>query len=319
MDKPAEADREEELLEEVDCPLCGSAEKEQLFATRDRLHDLEGVFTLMRCQRCGLLYLSPRPTRQAIGRYYPDDYFPYAQRSFPPLLAALVRRWGGAERRVRAVMRFVPRGRLLDIGCGAGDFLEALLRHEDWEAQGGELNRSLATATARRLGIEVFGGELTDADLPEGYFDVVTLWNVLEHLFDPLPTLRRIHGLLRPGGLLALSVPNTEGIDARLFGPFWVELDSPRHLALFSPRNLDRALCETGFHPLAQECFYGTYTGHALSLRFLMEERWGKGASRWAQRWVVNNLALRLLMAPCCYAINHLRRGSLLAMYATRE
>jgi SAM-dependent methyltransferase len=134
--------------------------------------------------------------------------------------------------------------RLLDIGCGDGAFLLAA-RAEGWSVAGTEMN----PAPARAAGIELVGESLEDARA-RAPFDCITLWHTLEHMRDPQATLQSLAGMLAPGGLLLIAVPDAEGFQARLFGPSWFHLDVPRHLYHFGSRSLKALLKQSGFAPV---------------------------------------------------------------------
>jgi SAM-dependent methyltransferase len=145
-------------------------------------------------------------------------------------------------------------GRLLDVGCSAGFFLACALA-AGWEAQGVELSDD-AAELARRRGLDVVTGTIELAELAPRSFDVVTMWDVLEHVEDPLATLRQAAELLGDGGLLFVSTPNVDGLFprfsyrlARLAGR-WPHPEPPRHLFQFSKATLGRFLREAGFETI---------------------------------------------------------------------
>jgi len=129
-----------------------------------------------------------------------------------------------------------PPGRLLDVGCGQGA-LAAEFIARGWSAAGVEPSDAAARA-ARRAGLEMHGGTLADAPFAQGSFDAITFNHSLEHVPDPLGDLRRAAALVRPGGTVAVSVPNFGGWQRRLFGSRWFQLDLPRHLNHFDRRSL---------------------------------------------------------------------------------
>jgi SAM-dependent methyltransferase len=138
-------------------------------------------------------------------------------------------------------------GRLLDVGCGFGSFV-GLMRGRGWDAEGVDPSPA-AVAAAREAGLPVRLGTLEDLDAPDGAYDAVTLFYVLEHLPEPMKALKKINGLLKPGGTLLLRVPHTTPI-VRLLSPFGAGAalyDPPFHLYDFSPRVLARMLAEAGF------------------------------------------------------------------------
>jgi SAM-dependent methyltransferase len=136
-------------------------------------------------------------------------------------------------------------GRLLDFGCGSGAFLQ-LMRQQGWTVQGVD-SADAAVEHLKLLGIPAFQGSLPHPELPRESFDVVTMWSSLEHVHDPLETLRAAADLLVPGGQLHLVVPNFESWSARNFGEAWFGLDLPRHLTHFTSDTLGIMTRKAGF------------------------------------------------------------------------
>ncbi len=193
-----------------------------------------------------------------MARYYAPEY--YGSRH--PFLAA---RMMGLRARKLPPCR--PGARLLDIGCGRGDFLLAC-RQRGWTVTGVEQSQSPAMAAAVASGIDVYGPEELDR-LPTGGFDVVTLWHVLEHLADPRATLATVRRLLRPNGAVLIEVPNFGSWQARLGGPVWFHLDVPRHLYQFDQASLHDLLRRCGFACDRWETFSLEYDAFGLAQTLL--------------------------------------------------
>jgi SAM-dependent methyltransferase len=138
--------------------------------------------------------------------------------------------------------------RLLDIGCGAGNLLQAA-RKNGWNAQGLDVSAG-AVKHVRDLGFEVFEGELQNASFPSQHFDVVTAAELLEHLVDPRPLLQEVARILRPGGLFWTTTPHARGLSGRVLGLKWRCVWPPEHLQLFSIRGLTKLLRDAGFRQL---------------------------------------------------------------------
>lgn len=262
------------MLERVTCDLCGSTDASRFLEVEDLYYGLPGSFTLQRCDACGLVFLSPRPTRDAIHQYYPDDYSNYDHRAVedePFFLMRWMRRAKLVQRR-----RFIERlwkgrpGRLLDVGCSTGLFLAEMKRH-GWRVTGVEPSSLSADYARRRFELEVFDGGLLDVPLKPDSVDVITFWDVLEHTHSPSAQLQRASSLLRTGGALVVSVPNWNSLDRRLFGQFWQGLDPPRHLYVFDEGTLTAYLKGAGFAVERSTCFMPGYFSFAMSV-----ERWLK-------------------------------------------
>lgn len=302
------------LSDSVSCNLCGHPEQQIVLRGPDRMHRLPGRFTLVRCTRCGLIYQSPRVAPDAIGQLYPATYEPFqssvADQGYIPRdiarTAALVNdlRPGG--------------GTLLDVGCGAGDFLVTMRRlFPAWRLRGVEPNPAAAARAAER-GLAVLTGSLEDVPPGSSQPDVVTLWNVLEHLADPLAFLREIERRLAPGGALCLAVPVNDSWEARLFGPYWVGWELPRHLYAFDRQSVTRLLQAAGFTVIRQECVSGTYHGLVRSLMLALEDRIRSyGALRISER-VLLSRPLRAVFKPYTLLAERARRGTVLTLAARR-
>ena len=247
------------------CPLCGEVEAAPEIEARAA--ETGAIYRVMRCRSCELLYTRPVPTAEELESLYGSGY--YVQNE-SKRLSDLPRRL--FERSVlrwrRRVLGRARPGRILDFGCGNGRFLEELLAR-GWDVCGVELSATAADLAERR-GVPVLRGPLEDASLPEGSFDVVTLWHSLEHLAEPVATLRRLRRLLRADGTLVVEVPNSASPAFRLLGADWEALDLPRHLQHFTPETAERLLDAAGFRPVRRRDVHHwdfTFTFYSLMNR----------------------------------------------------
>ena len=212
-------------------------------------------YAVVRCLGCGLAYLRPRPTPEAAGRCYPESYSGSDRSGVIETLEAAYRRRRHGEV-VRWLARRRPlRGRLLDVGCGAGDLLVAL-RADGWRVRGVE-PQTLGAARARgEHGLDVLTGRFEDVRLLEGSFDAIVFSGVFEHLHDPVAALRRGRALLAPGGLVAvLFLPMLDSPEARLLGPRWMALDLPRHLTHFEEATFTEMATKAGLGVVGREAY----------------------------------------------------------------
>lgn len=214
------------------------------FAARDPVTG--DAFAVAECAACGLSVTTPRPSAEALRRYYPAAYHraPGTNRFLSAVEWAQRRVYAGRARAVERLAGGAP-GRVLDVGCGPGALLSAF-RRRGWQVHGTELDDEAAEA-ARASGIDVHAGPLERAPWPAGGFDAVVIWHALEHFPEPATPLAQAHRLLRPGGALMVGVPNAGSPEARLAKGAWFHLDVPRHLTHFTPAALRRVLAEAGF------------------------------------------------------------------------
>ena len=145
------------------------------------------------------------------------------------------------------------------------------------------------------------------------------MWDTLEHLHDPRRTLLETHRILKSEGHLLLRGPAFNSLDARLFGPFWVGLDSPRHLIVFSQETLERLLTDTGFSIERLWCLSGSHASFVLSLRFLLEsQNQAAGLKHWLVRFMVS-FPGRALSAPYFFLVDKLRLGPEITILARKR
>jgi len=264
----------------------------------DRAGHLPGLFTMVRCSGCGLVFQNPRPRSDQISGLYPANYGPHhdlrSPDDLPPMVrwsrkierAAASRYYGeilgvGGDRgdgghswlwvRVAMVLQLVvlppipsssrERPRLLDIGCGTGRFLRRM-RSEGWDVEGVEQDHRAAERARDVVGVPVVDAAFGPGMYARGSFDLVTMWNVLEHLPGPLESLREIARLLKPGGWLVVQVPNLNSTEVRLTREMASQLDLPRHFYHFEERTLSAMVSTAGFrlvrvvYPIEPTSFY---------------------------------------------------------------
>ena len=239
-------------LEHVACNLCGRDEAQTVYEARyadDAARDLTRVYRasgdellvdrLVRCAGCGLEYVSPRPAGDLIVDAYSDG-------DDPAYVSQAPARERTFERMLVHIERLHPgRGRLLDVGTAAGAFLAAA-RRRGWDVEGCEPNRWLAEWGSRHYGLAIRQGQIFDQNFPPESFDVVTLWDVIEHTPDPAHVVRHLETLLKPGGTLIVNYPDRGSWIARLMGRRWPFLSSV-HLYYFTRTTIARLLERHGF------------------------------------------------------------------------
>lgn len=310
----------EPVFEFAPCSFCGSDATQPLFEGPDRLLGLPGRFRVVRCARCGLLRQEPRPSRETIGFYYPPEYEPYsvAIDEEPSRWRRFDRRYGMHKRR-RAIERFCAGGRLLDVGCATGNFLHEMACTGHWQVEGVESNTEAACYGQQHLGLTIHIGDLTVTELPPATYDVITAWNVFEHLHEPMRSLHALARLLKPGGWFVFSIPNLRSWEYQLLGKYWMGWELPRHLYYPSPELMTTMLGLVGLRVRDWRCLAGAYPSFLLSLRFWLEGVAGRTPLTRSLLMLSSALPTRLLTAPLFALIAHMNRASLITGFAQRE
>jgi SAM-dependent methyltransferase len=275
---PSPASSATPVLETVPCNLCGSTDLETVYDARadlERDRDLAEKFRasgdelltlpLVRCRRCALLFVNPRYRASDMLNGYAAGADPV----YVSQMDARVRTFAGT---VGEITRLRPaRGRILDIGTAAGAFLKAA-SDAGWDATGIEPNAWLAAWGRERYGVNILVGSIDDVALPQHQYDVVTLWDVIEHTSDPMHVLGRVHDLLVPGGLLIVNYPDIGSWIGRAMGRKWPFLSSV-HLYYFTRPTIRTALDKAGFDTLEIRPHY-----QRLKLGYIVER--GRVVSR---------------------------------------
>lgn len=240
------------------CLVCGSESATRLFQASDRLyHTTTREFSVVRCGGCGLVRLDPQPSPEELRRYYPENYWFAPDESAASRLEEAYRRLVLRDhvRFVTQALANIPQGApLLDIGCGGGLFL-GMMRERGFRVAGLDFSSEAAAIAWRRQQVPVVCGMLDRTPLRAGAFGGVTMFHVLEHLYDPRTYLLASHDLLQPGGRLVVQVPNAACWQFRLLGRGWNGVDVPRHLFDFRDRDVERLLEGCGFEVVRRKYF----------------------------------------------------------------
>jgi SAM-dependent methyltransferase len=217
------------------CPVCGASVGRPIYAEARDPITLD-TFRVVGCSSCGVACTTPRP--YLLDRYYPIQYRAYGSvvtRVLSALYNLRVSRW----------TRLKPcGGSVLEVGCGPGLMLAAFKRH-GWRALGIERNEAAAETGRRFLQVEIVSTPI-EALPASTRFDLIIMFQVLEHISEPVTLLRECAQRLAPGGHLIMNVPNFSSWQARFAGSKWLHLDVPRHLVHFTPQTLAATLQRAG-------------------------------------------------------------------------
>lgn len=302
----------------VPCALCGGADGVAVGVGEDfEYRTSDQTFLAVRCPRCSLIYLDPRPALHELGRIYPDDYHAFAFDEDGFGLVHRVRSRLEARRLLRVGDGLPADAHVLDVGAGDGFHLDLLRRHgpAGWQLTGVDTDER-AVAQAHRRGLDVRQSSIEDADIAAGSIDLALCIQTIEHVADPVEVLRSIAAVLRPGGRLYLITDNTGSPDFAWFkGRHWGGYHFPRHWNLFDRRSMQRLLELAGLETES----LGTTTSPVnwtYSIRNWLDD-WG------APRAIVDRFSLRSAPALAVFTVldtlmTVTRRGALLRVVARK-
>jgi len=238
------------VVEHIACDLCGADD------TEPRLQQEQ--WTIVRCRKCGLVYLNPRPEPEVIERHF--DWFRHAPiqsgarrskenrvRSFLRKVRGkgLFRRTPREEVVLGRISEYSPSGRFLDVGCGDG-FMVAAMNEAGYEGHGLDISDD-AIEIAHQNGLDtVRKGTIHGSPYPDAHFDVILMMSVLEHEHYPTRALERARELLKPGGHIFIKVPHYGSWNRRALGKSWCGYYFPQHLFYFTPKTIGKLFDKTG-------------------------------------------------------------------------
>ena len=254
------------LFEYRNCPNCGCNDFTVLFDSNMKQDDfqegVESVYMLpgdeygrhVKCRNCQLVYVNPIEKETKIN----EDY---SKRKSADVSIIRESRLRASKAQVELIKRYKTDANLLDIGCGEGFFLFNASK-AGYSTKGVELSRDAALYARREFSLEVEATAFEGLEFPANCFDVVTLWQVLEHVPQPLMILKEVHRTLKPGGLLAASTPDINGVPAKILRKRWWNIRR-LHINQFTPGTLSSILRNAGFKNIA-------FTSYRESISLLM-------------------------------------------------
>lgn len=219
------------------CPICRNEELILKLHTKDYFLSQE-EFNLLQCANCDIIFTDPFPLPEQLGSYYDSgEYFSHGgiQKGLIPKIYNSVKKIN-IRKKYEQVTKDLRQGRVLDIGCGIGDFL-AHCKSKGWEVSGLEPNEQ-----ARKIVLNSHNITVKDiseiGEIPNEQFELITMFHVLEHVTEPKKMILEIMRILKPGGRLVIALPNYDSWDAKHYKKYWAAWDVPRHLFHFNPSSL---------------------------------------------------------------------------------
>ena len=287
------------MLEDVVCNLCGSDDYDVVYPSSYRESHFEDIAQIFRssgdeilldqlvlCRQCGLKYLNPRLQQELILEGYSSG----TDKTFVSQVQARERVF---LKSLDFIERFVShRGKILDVGTAGGSFL-GVAKQRGWKVAGCEPNHWLSEWGRKRYGITIKAGTIFNMELKDASFDVVTLWDVLEHAPDPKAVLIECNRILKPGGLLVVNYPDIDSLIARLMGRKWVFLLSV-HLYYFTLETMRKMLQLSGFQLVKYKRHW-----QSLELGYIFMRM--KPYIKWVSQWgtlLANTLRIQSVQFP---------------------
>ena len=284
------------MLERVCCNLCG-ADDNALVTEMGGLH-------IVRCRQCGLVYVNPRYQDQALQEIYTREYYAHDGINDGLDFFGYDNYLDDEEnikitfaKRLKTIERYASRGKLLDIGCATGFFLD-LARSRGWDVVGSEVSQFSVRYARERFGLDVHLGTLEKLHFDAQSFDAITMWDVIEHVPDPMGELQEVRRVLRDGGLLSIITPDVGSPVARLLGRRWEEFRRVReHVYFFSRRTMTEVLRKVGFEVLriehADKVFYLGPAMHRLKY-YTWDGILTNTATRWVYRLGLDRIRINI-------------------------
>ena len=200
----------------------------------------------MKCCNCSLVFINPVPSTKELTNLYPEWFYAYQpyEKRLNNAIKKMIRRIL-LFKESTSDPKFDKPGRILDIGCGNGSFLNEM---KGWEKFGVEINAQAAKIGNDTGEMNIFAGDLIDAKYPSNFFDYIRSNHSFEHISNPNETLREIHRILKPDGKLLIGVPNINSLYARFFKKYWWFLGAPVHVFNYSDKTLKQMLKKHGFN-----------------------------------------------------------------------
>lgn len=320
------------MTAKTNCAICGKSDARFLWKGVDYFYQLPGEFDLRKCLACGLIFIDPPPPEDVLSKYYPKDYYSYETGGldasqaptsktayyFRHPLKALNALFYSKILRQNVNLDVSPGSSVLDIGCGDGRYLRGQ-KNEGCRVFGVDLSsEALARLKNHLPDANVYCGHVWDAGFAEASFDLIRLDNVMEHITDIAKLTAELRRLVHPNGRILIRVPNSDSLTFLLFARRWIHLDTPRHVYVFSKKNLRKFLDGYGFSIESHRTLENSFSvlGSLIYLYnsiFLQHLRIDKTRFFW------DSELLKILLFPYTFFTNFFQKGDVVEFILKKE
>ena len=222
----------------INCPVCNSTSFSPFLSCVDHTVSRE-TFNVVQCSLCGFKFTNPRPEEDKLGPYYnSDEYVSHSntKKGFINATYQYVRKYT-LLKKLQLISKYYRTGKILDIGCGTGEFLN-ICKRAKWETLGIEPDPGARSKAVANYGLNV-KPESEIQGLQDESFDIISMWHVLEHVPRLNERVEDLKRLIKPGGVIIVAVPNCNSFDAKIYKENWAAYDVPRHLYHFTPKDIE--------------------------------------------------------------------------------
>jgi SAM-dependent methyltransferase len=302
------------------CPICGTHNLHEIFHGPDYLNPSDQNYLLLECEECQLFFLSKDDIDLNFENLYPENYFPYIKRidkrqdffGYLNQRRAIVKKFNTVNK------IFKTPGRILEVGTSTGLLLDEFRQHK-WVVTGVEPSKSAVQYAKVELDLDLINQEFQPGQFPEQTFDTIMLWDVFEHLSEPMALLAEAERILKPGGWLILNIPNPDSLEKKIFGRYWAGWDLPRHQYIFSIKALRKSIQPLNLKIKKVECVTGSFGGVIISLSFFFRSKPNLTLiSRIIQNQISQNF-FRIITYPFLLIESAFKKSSYITVFIQRE
>ncbi|MCK5582369.1 MAG: class I SAM-dependent methyltransferase [Elusimicrobiales bacterium] len=313
-------------MKHVKCEICGSDDSKPFCSAKCPDGPARENFVINKCEICGFVLVNPRPDKDEMKPFYFDEYYGKPSWIMKRVSNSAVSFFSFLRK--RRIHKYKKAGKILDIGCGDGTFLN-YMRACDWKVFGVETSESgCGRCEKKKINVS------KDITFQSEYFDIITLWQSLEHMENPFGVLKEIHKVLAEDGVLIISAPNINSMEYAIFDRFWFHLDLPRHLHHFSGATLKKLLQKSGFKVLETEHCSFEYNPYGLmqtimntfTPEFNFFYKFAKRNKTQGKKFILNMAvtlpALIVFAIPAffvSYIFSFFKRGGVIHVYAKKN